>query len=108
MSRSNPSALAIASRLHGVTFHDVECGNAEGKGWGLTATRGLSTKDVDTGDSPRLITIPHDLVLNQQAVEEYAKESREFRELYEAVGRQVLKPYLFFPLFGLFGLPTGS
>ncbi|OIW28543.1 SET domain-containing protein [Coniochaeta ligniaria NRRL 30616] len=88
MLRSDPSALEVASKLRGVTFQDVECGSVDGKGWGLTATRNLTTTDVNTGDVPKLITIPHDLVLNQQTVEEYAKESREFRELYEAVGRQ--------------------
>lgn len=91
MARSDPSILAIASKLRGVTFNGVECGSVDGKGWGLTTTRDLTTKDVNIGDLPKLITIPHDLVLNQQAVEEYAKESLEFRELYEAVGRQVLQ-----------------
>ncbi|KAB5539536.1 hypothetical protein GE09DRAFT_970518 [Coniochaeta sp. 2T2.1] len=91
MSRSDPSILAVASRLRGVTFHDVECENVEGKGWGLTATKDLTTKDTtdaDTDQLPKLMSIPHDLVLNQQAVEEYAKECTEFKELYEAVGRQ--------------------
>jgi hypothetical protein len=91
MSRLDPSVLAVASKLRGVTFHDVECGSVDGKGWGLTTTRDLTTKDANIRGLPKLITIPHDLILNQLAVEEYAKESREFGELYEAVGRQVLQ-----------------
>ncbi len=91
MSRSDPTVLAVASKLRGVTFQDVECGSVDGKGWGLTTTRDLTTEDINISDLPKLITIPHELVLNQQTVEEYAKESREFRELYEAVGRQVLQ-----------------
>jgi hypothetical protein len=89
MSRSDPSVLALASKLRGVSFHDVECQSVEGKGWGLTTTADLTSIDENIDNLPKLITIPHDLVLNQQTVEEYAKESREFRELYEAVGRQV-------------------
>jgi hypothetical protein len=92
MSRSDPVALAVASKLRGVSFYGVECKSIDGKGWGLTATKDLTTKDTNVDDLPKLMTIPHDLVLNQQTVEEYAKESREFKELYEAVGRQVLQP----------------
>lgn len=91
MSRSDPSKLALASKLGGVDFHDVECQSVEGKGWGLTTTKDLSARDENIDGLPKLISIPHDLVLNQQTVEEYAKESREFRELYAAVGRQVLQ-----------------
>jgi hypothetical protein len=92
MSRSEPSTLIFASKLCGVTFHDVECKSVDGKGWGLTTTKDLIAEDATAKEVSRLITIPHELVLNQQTVEEYAKESREFRELYEAVGRQVFQP----------------
>lgn len=91
MSRSDPSVLALASRLRGVVFQDVECQSVEGKGWGLATTEDLTTRDENIDGLPKLIAIPHNLVLNQQTVEEYAKESREFRELYETVGRQVLQ-----------------
>lgn len=40
-------------------------------------------------DVQTLMSIPHELILNREAVEMYAKESREFRDLYDAVGRQV-------------------
>ena len=89
MSRSDLSLLTVASKLRGVSFQDVECQIVEAKGWGLTATRDFTTKDKDVDRLPKLITIPHDLVLNQQAVEEYAKESPNFKELYDAVGHQV-------------------
>ena len=92
MSRFDPSILAATSRLRGVNFHNVECESVEGKGWGLTATKDLSTKEPDTDQLPKLMSIPHNLVLNQQAVEEYAKECTEFKELYEAIGRQVRQP----------------
>ena len=103
MSRSDPYALAAASKLRGVAFRDVECKSIEGKGWGLTTTKDLTTKDASVEDLPKLVTIPHDLVLNQQTVEEYAKGSREFKELYEAVGRQVSQPLpeLLLPLWSV-------
>lgn len=36
-----------------------------------------------------LITVPHDLVLNAEAVEEYAKEDKNFRTLLDACGHKV-------------------
>jgi len=92
MSRPDPYAVAAASKLRGVAFRDVECKSIEGKGWGLTTIKDLNTRNASIDDLPKLITIPHDLVLNQQTVDEYAKGSVEFKELYEAVGRQVSQP----------------
>jgi hypothetical protein len=83
MSRLDFSILKVSSRLNDVLFHDVECLSVEGKGWGLVSTRDL------TDDLPTLLRIPHDLVLNKDAVEEYSNIFRQFKELYDAVGRQV-------------------
>ena len=49
------------------------------------------TEIVNPNDSEGqpLLTVPHSLVLNQAAVEEYAKEDRNFKQLVEAVGHHV-------------------
>lgn len=39
-------------------------------------------------DESSLLRVPHSLVLNEEAVEEYAKEDRNFRQLFDAVGRR--------------------
>lgn len=54
------------------------------KGHGLIAQ---ATSD-NIGISP-VVKVPHDLVLNAEAVDEFAKEDRNFRELLDACGRKV-------------------
>lgn len=66
------------------TFSNVEVQPIQHKGNGLVA----QASSVDIGQSP-VITIPHDLVLNAEAVEEYAKEDSNFRLLLEACGHKV-------------------
>jgi len=74
--------------LNDVSFLDVRLASIPGKGYGLVAERKLATTEK-TFDIPSLLSIPHDLVLNAETVEEYAKEDRNFRQLLDAAGRQV-------------------
>jgi hypothetical protein len=74
--------------LNDVSLYDAKVSQIEGKGCGLVADRNLSTAGGDTFDIPALLTVPHALVLNAEAVEEYAKEDRNFRQLLDAAGRQ--------------------
>jgi hypothetical protein len=75
------------SFLNDVSFFDVEVKELDGRGCGLLCRRSLST-EAATFDTT-LVTVPHNLVLNREAVEEYAKEDRNFRCLMDAVGHQV-------------------
>lgn len=76
--------------LNDVCFFDVKIAETDGKGYGLLAERPLTTAE-NTYDVPSLLSVPHELVLNAEAVEEYAKEDRNFRLLLDAVGHQVLR-----------------
>ncbi len=44
----------------------------------------MSSKD--TFDIPTLLTVPKDLILSAEAIEEYAKTDKHFRELLGAAG----------------------
>ncbi len=91
MSRETLSieTLPAWSLLNDITFVDVKVADTYEKGYGLVSQRHLSTKD-DTYDIPTLLTVPHALVLNAEAVEQYAKEDKNFRLLLEAAGHKVL------------------
>jgi len=83
-------ALPAWAHLNDVTFVDVRIAGVEGMGNGLISDKKLSTVD-DTFDIPTLLTIPHGLVLNSEAVEEYAKQDQKFRQLLDAAGHKVRK-----------------
>jgi hypothetical protein len=74
--------------LNDVDFLDVKIDAIDGKGYGLIAERALARVE-DTYDIPTLLAIPRDLVLSAEAVEQYAKVDKNFRELRQAAGRQV-------------------
>ncbi len=78
------------AHLNDVSFVDAKVANTEGKGYGVVCDRDLNTTEA-TPDAPALLTIPHDLVLNAAAVDEYAKEDKNFKQLLEAVGHRVMK-----------------
>lgn len=79
--------FTLLRRLHGVDVSDIDLQKVEGKGWGIVTTEDLATEEEDEARS--LMTIPHELVLNTTTVETYAKESRNFRDLYEAIGPKI-------------------
>lgn len=62
----------------------VEVKSVPDKGSGLIA----KNDSAAIGEAP-MISIPHSLVLNLEAVEEYAKEDRSFRQLLDACGHKV-------------------
>lgn len=67
--------------LDGVAVQHVEP-----KGHGLVAQTGRHQDESQT--QPPLATIPHELVLNQEAVQEYAKEDGNFKALLDACGHK--------------------
>lgn len=71
-----------------VAFFDVHIEDTGGSGYGLVTDRELRN-DEDNVEIPTLLTVPKDLVLSAEAVEEYAKVDRNFRDLLEAAGHQV-------------------
>ncbi|KAI1763942.1 SET domain-containing protein [Hypoxylon sp. FL1150] len=70
--------------LNDVSFTDVKVADISGRGYGLVAEKDLANGD----DDPKLLTVPKELVLSSQGVEEYAKESKDFRRLLEIAGHQ--------------------
>lgn len=80
--------LPAWARLNDVSFANAKVTNTEGTGYGVVCDRDLNTTAA-TPDVPALLTVPHDLVLNEAAVDEYAKEDKNFKLLLDAVGRRV-------------------
>ncbi|KAG7288692.1 hypothetical protein NEMBOFW57_005048 [Staphylotrichum longicolle] len=76
--------------LNDVSFHNAQVTNIKGKGYGVVCSKDLEATD-GTADVPALLTVPHDLVLNAAAVDEYAKEDKSFRQLLDTVGHHVTK-----------------
>lgn len=106
-------ALPAWTSLNNIAFSGVEVQPIQHKGHGLVATKQAhvddNDNDVDNDENktkdngndedkntetgsyrpPPLITIPRELVLNAEAVEQYAKEDRNFKALLDACGRKV-------------------
>lgn len=74
--------------LNDVAFVNVKATNIDGRGLGLVAERDL-TDEGGNGEIPALLTIPRDLVLSAEGVEEYAKENKDFRQLLDTAGHRV-------------------
>lgn len=74
--------------LHNITFAGVGVADTDGRGLGVVAERDLSNEN---NELPALLTIPKDLILCAETVEEYAKENKDFRELLDAAGHQSLR-----------------
>lgn len=74
--------------LNDVNFVDVKVANISGRGYGLIAEKELVNEN-DNSESLTLLTVPKELILSAEGVEEYAKESKDFRQLLDAAGRQV-------------------
>ncbi|KAI2473201.1 SET domain-containing protein [Annulohypoxylon bovei var. microspora] len=73
--------------LNDVTFVDVRVADINGRGYGLIAEKDI----IDEGGNveiPALLTIPKDLILSAEGVEEYAKENKDFRQLLDTAGRR--------------------
>ncbi|RDW62847.1 hypothetical protein BP5796_11149 [Coleophoma crateriformis] len=91
------TALPAWAKLNDVDFLDTcvtDLGTsrtAAAKGFGITTSRSLSSRDVS--DLPTLLIIPRDLVLSAEAVEEHAKADQHFREVLERVGGRGLRDH---------------
>lgn len=83
--------LPIWARFNDVGFHDVKITESDGKGYGVVCQKKLTT-NPDATDKRILLSVPHALVLNQDAVREYAKEDQAFKQLLDAVGHRVCSP----------------
>ncbi|OTA70315.1 SET domain-containing protein [Hypoxylon sp. EC38] len=73
--------------LNDVTFINVKVANINGRGYGLIADKDLTNEDENV-DLPALLTVPKDLVLSAEGVEEYAKENKDFRLLLDIAGHK--------------------
>ncbi|KAH6649935.1 hypothetical protein F5144DRAFT_27502 [Chaetomium tenue] len=80
-------SLPAWAHLNDVSFHNVKVINTKGKGYGVVSDEDLNLTN-ETNDASALIAVPHDLVLNAAAVEEYAKEDKGFRLLLDAIGHR--------------------
>ncbi|KAJ1326594.1 N-lysine methyltransferase SETD6 [Microdochium nivale] len=83
-------ALPAWAALNGVVFGDVHAADIDGRGKGLVASKDISPHQGTT-EPPVLLTIPKDLVLSAEGVEEFAKENQAFRQLLDASGHQTLR-----------------
>ncbi|KAL8294913.1 hypothetical protein RB597_008340 [Gaeumannomyces tritici] len=81
-------SLPIWARFNSVIFDGARISQVNGKGFGLVAERSFQPPPDRTTPTHRIISVPAELVLNAEAVDEYAKEDRRFRELLDAAGGQ--------------------
>ncbi|KAH7026103.1 uncharacterized protein B0I36DRAFT_329883 [Microdochium trichocladiopsis] len=105
--RLSLDALPAWSTLNGVIFGRIAAADIEGRGKGLVATRDMPGKD-DTAEIPALLTIPKDLVLCAEGVEEFAKENKAFRHLLDAAGHQTGRGDILLYLLVQFVLSSAS
>ncbi|KAI0202022.1 hypothetical protein F4808DRAFT_92350 [Astrocystis sublimbata] len=71
--------------LNNVTLDGVGVADVDGRGLGLVAEDDV---DNENDDLPSLLTIPKELVLSASAIESYAKENKDFRQLLDVAGHQ--------------------
>ncbi|KAI3393471.1 hypothetical protein diail_4235 [Diaporthe ilicicola] len=76
-------SLPVWTSFNNGIFTNVEAKSIPHKGSGLVAKK----DSPDIGEAP-LISIPHSLVLNEEAVEGYAKEDKSFRQLLDKCGHK--------------------
>ncbi|CAK7224333.1 hypothetical protein SBRCBS47491_005513 [Sporothrix bragantina] len=91
-------ALPIWQRLNCIAFNNTRIDAIPGKGSGLVAivsshqTSSSTAADAQSNTShdtsSPLISVPAGLVLHSEAVEDYAKQDRNFRVLLDAAGHQ--------------------
>lgn len=71
------------AHLNGVRFHEVKPGQIAGRGSALLASKAV----VNSPDGAEcLLTVPKDLILSLEQIQEQAKVDRDFRELLESLG----------------------
>ncbi|KAI1425676.1 hypothetical protein F5Y12DRAFT_354873 [Xylaria sp. FL1777] len=82
------SNLPAWCMFNNITFTGVSVADIEARGLGLIAETNLNNEDDEL---PALLTIPKELILSATAVEEYAKENKDFRQLLDVAGHQSLR-----------------
>lgn len=85
------SALPAWRDFNSVTFTHVKIQHIPEKGHGLITQAAAE----EIGQLP-LVTVPHDLVLNAEAVDEFSKEDKNFRALLDVCANRVSRVYLTF------------
>ncbi|OHW94427.1 SET domain-containing protein, partial [Colletotrichum incanum] len=79
--------LSTWAMFNDVDLVDVEAHEIPGCGLGLVSNKDLS-REEETFDIPTLLRIPHELVLSAEAVENYAKVDKNFRQLLDVAGHK--------------------
>lgn len=80
-------SLPVWTSFNNGILNKVEVKSVPDKGSGL-----IAKNDSAAIGETSLISIPHSLVLNSEAVEESAKEDRSFRQLLDTCGHKVSSP----------------
>ncbi len=94
------SSLPVWQALNSIDFSNVRIAETPGKGSGLVVVGGSlqptasvppASAESSHGVSPTvpLISVPQGLVLHAEAVEEYAKQDRNYRELFDTAGQRL-------------------
>ncbi|CAH0059130.1 unnamed protein product [Clonostachys solani] len=96
--------LPTWTRFNNVELDGIQVGQVEGKGLGFVADRDLTT---DKGP-PTLLKIPRDAVLSAEAVGDYAKVDRKFRELLEGMGHETPRIAVMLYLLAHYRAPAGG
>jgi hypothetical protein len=78
-----PQAFSPWAHLNGVGFHDVKPGQIAGRGSALLASKAVTNSSEG---AECLLTVPKDLILSLEQIQEQAKVDRDFRELLESLG----------------------
>ena len=78
-----PEALLPWAMLNDVSFDRTVPGFAPGRGGALLAKEDL---DANEDMSNVLLTVPRDLILSLERVQEHAKVDKDFREVLESLG----------------------
>ena len=76
-------AILPWAMMNDVTFNRSVPGVIEDRGGALLAKENL---DAESDSSNLLLTVPSDLILSLERVQEYAKVDRDFREVLESLG----------------------
>ncbi|KAF3013997.1 hypothetical protein E8E14_008977 [Neopestalotiopsis sp. 37M] len=66
---------------------DIALATDEERGNHFRPVKDLSNSE-DGGDPPLLLTVPKDMVLSAEAIQQYAKVDKNFRDIYDAAGHQ--------------------
>lgn len=80
---SQEALLLPWAKLNDVEFNRVVPGTVSGKGGALIADEDISSNEI--GQQQTLLTVPRDLILSLERVQEHAKVDRDFREVLEAL-----------------------